>query len=143
MLKQTAGKPAACLVFTLLFMFSGQSGCNTGSHQSEGYQVRGKVTYQGQPVKEGTVYFNDAAKGTGGSATIKEDGMYESNSPLAEGTYQVCISPPLVKIETPNAAPTEGLKDVKDIPKKYHSPTTSGFTATISKSATTFDFQMK
>src|SRR5262245_45440638 len=63
----------------LLAAAAALAGCSPGHGLTLG-RVQGKVSYKGEPVKLGTVFFvPDASKGTDGPpamATLKDDGTY-------------------------------------------------------------------
>lgn len=109
--------------------------------------LSGKVTYKGEPVKEGLVQFNNPDKGFGGQAVIIEDGTYtvtNSSGGLVTGTYQVSVVPPMIeKSFGPNTPSSEVLKEMSNIPKKYHYPNTSGLSVQIKEGNNTFDIDMQ
>ena len=63
------------------------------------YRISGKVTFKGQPIAEGMIYFNPDVtkgnKGPGGFAVIKE-GSYDT---AATGGQGIVGGPMIVKIE--------------------------------------------
>lgn len=132
-----------CVAVWLFIFLMGVTGCKNTNSQPSGVKIEGTVSYQGKPISEGTIHFSDQSQGTGGSATIGADGHYISNSTLPYGDYDVSIQPPLIEIQVPNAAPTEGFKEMPEIPKKFRSAVTSGLTANISATSTIFDFDLK
>ncbi|MFH1300281.1 MAG: carboxypeptidase regulatory-like domain-containing protein [Planctomycetota bacterium] len=107
----------------------------------------GKVTYKGEPVKEGTVQFNNPDKGFGGQAIIQEDGTYvvtNNTGGLVTGTYQVSVVPPMIeKSFGPDTPPSEVPKEMANIPKKFHFPNTSGLSVEIKTGENTFDIDMQ
>ena len=100
--------------------------------------VAGRVTLDGQPVREGTIVFQDLARGISVNATLQPDGTYVARTydldGLPPGSYQVAITPrkfgdgqtPLVEAPPTQAAPT-----VTAIPAKYQDVASSGLTATV------------
>jgi hypothetical protein len=84
------GRTLAALVFCLIL------GCGGGPRE---YRISGKVTFAGNPVPAGTIYFTpDASKnnsGPSGFAQIK-DGRYDT---AAAGGHGMTGGPMIVKIE--------------------------------------------
>ena len=108
--------------------------------------VTGRVTFGGEPVGEGSISFL-SEDGKGGNAELQEDGTFSLTSQYGEGiqagSYKVMISPPpdeaFVAIDDPNPpAP----KEYPQIPEKYRSYATSGFTAEVGDDSRSFDFDM-
>lgn len=68
------------------------SGCGTETSGPDRFHVSGKVTFNGQPVKAGTIYFQPTT-GPAGSAQIV-DGAYDTKSGqgVVGGPHQVQIS---------------------------------------------------
>jgi hypothetical protein len=112
-------------------------GCSSGDRQ---ITVRGKVTFQGEPVTEGTVQFNDDKTGHGAEAELQPDGSYQTKLPAGE--YKVLIVPPLLSVESKTGPPDPQFKKVRNIPDKYRSTVTSGLTAVASADKTVHDFDM-
>jgi hypothetical protein len=113
-------------------------GCSPGERP---ITVSGKVTYQGQPVTEGSVQFNDPKTGRGGQFDLGTDGSYQGTLPPAE--YAVIILPPELKVESRTGPPDFQYKKVKNIPEKYRSTATSGLLAAVSADKAVHDFEMK
>ncbi|WP_417388441.1 carboxypeptidase-like regulatory domain-containing protein [Gimesia sp.] len=128
-----------------LFFFPGCQGTTTDFGPTGA--LSGKVTYKGEPVKEGLVQFNNPEKGFGGQAVIDEDGTYtvtNSSGGLVTGTYQVSVVPPTIeKSFGPDTPPSEVLKEMPNIPQKYHYPKSSGLTVEIKEGENTFDIEMQ
>jgi len=125
---RTLGASAAFLACIALL-----SGCSrpVGS-------VKGTVTFNGKPLKGGSVTFNNTEGGPSASATIGEDGSY-SIPKLTGGEYKVCIDTSFLKPSPggpagysgsggprgPQGAKTQSIpksappKDA-DIPEGYH-----------------------
>jgi hypothetical protein len=105
-------------------------------------EVKGKVTFKGEPVAEGMVQFFDDKTGRGGEATIGADGTYQTTLP--PGSYAVLIIPPMITRPSKSDTPPDMMpKKMPNIPVKYHSSQTSGFKAEVSADKTTHDFDMK
>ncbi|WP_339730918.1 carboxypeptidase-like regulatory domain-containing protein [uncultured Gimesia sp.] len=123
-------------------------GCQGGTseHGPTG-SLSGKVTYKGEPVKEGMVQFNNPEKGFGGQAVISEEGTYTVTNNvggLVTGTYQVSVVPPMIeKSFGPDTPPSEVPKEMPNIPQKYHYPKTSGLSIEIKAGENTFDIDMQ
>jgi hypothetical protein len=105
--------------------------------------VRGKVTFQGQPVGEGVVQFNHTATGHAVEAELTSAGGYEAL--LKPGGYTVVVMPPVVKVgfDTPNVIPDVQVKKVKNIPDRYHSTATSKLSADVGPDRSGHDFDLK
>jgi hypothetical protein len=93
--------------------------------------VRGKATFKGQPVTEGTILFNDDQTGQGAEVELRADGSSQATSP--PGRYAVVIVPPLVSDWTKSLTSPAGEEypKVANIPGKYRSTTTSNLSAVI------------
>jgi hypothetical protein len=113
------------------------AGCGSGDRP---VAVRGTVTFQGRPVAEGTVQFNDATTGRGAEAELRPDGSYEALLPAGE--YTVVILPPLRFVVSRGGPPDPQFKKVRDIPVKYRSTATSGLTAAVRADKAVHDFDM-
>jgi hypothetical protein len=111
-------------------------------------RVAGKVTLDGQPVQEGTVVFQDLARGLSVNADLQADGTYVVRTynlaGLPPGSYHVAVTPrkfgsgevPLV--QAPGAPPPTV------IPPKYQDAATSGLTAAIKAGRNPpFDFALQ
>jgi hypothetical protein len=119
-----------------LFMAAGCGSAGPVSHE-----VKGQVTFQGQPVTEGRITFEDAASGFANSASLDATGAF--TLALQDGNYQVSIEPPLVQIGgTPDTPPDEGYKEVDNIPEQYRRADTSGLTAQVGPGKTEHRFDM-
>jgi len=101
--------------------------------------VAGKVTFRGEPVAEGSIQFMDDRTGRGMQVDLAPDGGYAVR--LFAGEYKVAVTPPYM-VDNSSGMPNPYYKKVKDIPKKYHSTATSGFTAVVSREEASHDFNM-
>jgi hypothetical protein len=124
--------------FVLGLLLLAGPGCGPGDRP---IAIRGKVTFQGQPVTEGMVQFNEAKTGHGAEAPLGPEGTYQATLPA--GDYAVLILPPYLVVESKSGPPDPQLKKVKNIPEKYRSTVTSGLTAVVSPDKTVHDFDMK
>jgi len=65
---------------TLAIMLGGLVGCSSGSNELDRYALSGDVTFQGEPVRNGTITLEpDSAKGNTGPASVAtiKDGKYQ------------------------------------------------------------------
>jgi hypothetical protein len=89
----------------------------------KGYRVSGKVTFKGQPVPTGKIYFipdtKKGNKGATGYADIK-DGAYDTS---AAGGYGIVGGPMLIKIEGFEPLPPGKADKSGDITAKALFPT--------------------
>jgi hypothetical protein len=116
------------------------AGCG-GPEGPKMHKVSGVVTFDGKAVDEGTVMFLHAASQDSQQASLGPDGKFELE--VREGQHKVAIEP--IVIETPPSATSPGSSDYKkvtNIPGRYRSPETSGFTAEVTGPAE-FQFEMK
>jgi len=129
--------PLACLIFVAIAAL----GCDSGSKIPR-YKVTGKVTYQGQPVEEGTITFENPAAGEVNSSPLGSGGAYSLEVPA--GDYKVSVSPPLVETKgTADSPPDMVPKKVNNIPKKYWVQESSGLSAQVAKDKRSFEFDLK
>jgi hypothetical protein len=154
-----------CLLFLPLFVLAG--GCGKGSVGT----LSGKVSYKGQPLTGGTVFFFPEKSKTGNfAAPIKEDGSYKiTNLPL--GLAKVSIEtggaggppPEVLKSMGPMGsrmaakAMEEKKKMMKDtgrpdvgasaasvsLPEKYADPEKSGISVNVTGGKQTFDISLE
>jgi hypothetical protein len=96
--------------FGLLTLALGAVGC--GNSASETAEVTGKVTFNGQPVTAGSVYFvlESKADGASGGAPIAADGTFKGRAPV--GKCKVAIQTqafkPREKMSGPPGTPPGG-----------------------------------
>ena len=113
--------------------------------------VSGKVTCKNQPVTDGSITFRNEIKGLVASMKLGAAGEYElrfaGGKEIPLGDYVVTVSPPEPYV--PSAAdwgqpppPQTRISHSANIPAKYHSPRTSGLTATVQEGPNRFDFDM-
>jgi len=116
------------------------TGC--GKQGPKRLTVTGKVTFQGAPVTEGQITFEDAASGVAGSTALGTDGSYTLQLP--EGNYKVSVEPPVVEVGgTADTPGDEEYKQVDNIPERYWSTATSPLQATVSADATEHNFTLE
>ena len=123
---------AACWALSL-------SGC--GASKPPSYDVTGTVTFEGAPVEEGSVLFEDPATGAAKQVPLEPGGKYTLNLP--PGNYNVALTPPLGEGRSRGDTPEDAdYKPVPNIPRKYWNVRASGFTADVDEGNTTFTFDM-
>jgi hypothetical protein len=141
--------------FGLLLMAAGCGGDGLGKR----YQVSGDVTYNGEPVKNGNIFFvpDDPNTGRAASGTIT-DGRYRlSTAGTDDGAFPGSYKIRIIAVEADytdvlaKAGGGSGRQDdviratqsaKKLIPAKYELETTSGLTATVEERSNTFDFDL-
>ena len=132
---------AELLVGTVLLAMFVSAGCG-GDEKLVRHTVSGKVSYQGAPVEEGVITFEDPATGFADSADLGSGGDYSIELP--DGSYQVSIAPPMVEVGGGVDTPADtDYKKVDNIPKKYWVSTSSRLSAQVSKSQKEHDFDMQ
>jgi hypothetical protein len=108
--------------------------------------VQGIVTFQGRPVREGFVIFENTAKGWTRSAKLENDGSYRHREvPVAE--YVVRVVPPEPTLPDENHRPRDGhiarpAPDAKDIPPAVRDSQSTPLRATVAKGANQLDFEL-
>ncbi|MCC6510835.1 MAG: hypothetical protein IT423_17155 [Pirellulaceae bacterium] len=122
------------------------SGC--GPSNPETFPVKGKVTYNGQAVKNGIIMFTPEGEGNAANGSLEADGTYQmttfvANDGARSGKYKVSIQ------VFPGADEGGGLPGQEfagkkpPIPPKYGQATTSGLTAEVKDVENTIDFTLK
>ncbi|WP_437186968.1 carboxypeptidase-like regulatory domain-containing protein [Planctomicrobium sp. SH668] len=128
-----------CLAVAILM-----AGC--GSSTPNGV-VSGKVTFEGEPVTEGSVLFVPQDTKFGGEAPINADGSYSIKTQiggLPPGKYLVAVQLPRVEMGATKRSPgTMMPKEVDNIPKIYRSSKTSGLEIQVPAGGVSFDIAMK
>ena len=110
-------------------------------------RIQGRVTFQGAPVTEGLIVFNNAQKGVFMTAVLNTDGSYVVTSAtgpgLPLGEYRVMVTPPVDEaILGPNFEPP-APKPFPNIPQRYRDVNTSGLALKVAKGENVFDVDMK
>jgi hypothetical protein len=115
--------------------------CSTGPPMGK---VRGKVTFKGQPVKEGTVTLLNPTEGGAYEASINSDGTYAIPGDVATGEYVVEIKPLMEMRDTdPGKSPPAPVeKNAPDIPKKYRMQGSTPLKATVKAGDNDIPFEM-
>jgi hypothetical protein len=105
-------------------------GCSTGPPAGK---VRGKVTFKGQPVKEGRVTLLNPNEGGAYESPIAEGGAYAVQNPVLVGEYVVVVTPLTHIVDTdPGKTPPSAVeKAAPDIPRKYRMQGTSTLRAAV------------
>jgi hypothetical protein len=117
------------------------AGCDSGPQRGE---VQGKVTFKGQPVKEGRVTFLNTTAGGSAEGQLQPDGSYTVSGGAALGDYVVEIAPLMEMKDTdPGKTPPSLVeKNATDIPRKYRQQGTSPLKATVKAGKNKIDFEM-
>jgi hypothetical protein len=105
--------------------------------------VRGTVHFRGAPVTNGIVMLYSAEVGYGNQRDINPDGSFAVDA-LPYGRYQIAVGPPMVMEEYGGkSAPTLRVIEVDNIPKRYHNPSTSGFSCDVAGPSVTIALRME
>src|SRR5690242_3126092 len=115
------------LVISALLM----PGCSSGPVKGE---VHGKVTFKGQPVKEGTVTFLNTKEGGAAEASINADGTYVVQGGAVVGEYDKVEIKPLTELKDTDPGktpPSRVEKPAPNIPTKYRMQGTTPLKATV------------
>ncbi|MGQ9505881.1 MAG: hypothetical protein ACUVQG_13635 [Thermogutta sp.] len=103
--------------------------------------VSGKVTFQGSPVTEGKVTFEDPKTGYTGAADLTAEGEFKMTVPA--GHYRVTVTPPMVEVGgTPDTPGELTFKDVPNIPRKYWTANTSPLECDVSQAGQAISFDL-
>jgi hypothetical protein len=131
-------KILGCSLAAITFIGCGGS----GEPVVEVITINGTVTYEGAPVTEGSIQFEDSSTGISSSAELGADGAYSLES--ATGDYKVTVTPPWIEIDLgPDSPPEEDYKEVDNIPQKYRQSNTTDLTAKVTEDGQTIDFDLK
>jgi len=116
--------------------------CSSGPVKGE---VFGKVTFKGQPVKEGTVTFLNTKDGGGAEAEIKSDGTYVVPSGVFVGEYDRVEIKPLMEMKDTDPGktpPSKVEKPAPNIPAKYRMQGSTPLKATVKAGKNEINFEM-
>lgn len=115
-------------------------GCDSGPTTGD---VRGKVTFKGKPVTEGTVTFLNPTEGGAAEAAIQKDGSYAATR-VVIGQYVVEIKPltEIVDTDPGKSPPAPVEKKAPDIPRKYRMQGTTPFNVKVEKGQNDINFEM-
>src|SRR5262249_34094558 len=106
--------------------------------------VKGKVTFKGKPVEEGTVTFLNLTEGGAAEAQINKDGTYAFQGGVTPGDYHVVITPLMHIVDTdPGKSPPAPVeRPAPDIPTKYRMQGTTPLRASVKPGPNEFPFDM-
>ena len=132
-----AAAPRCAVVFLIAITL----GCSTGPPVGK---VRGKVTFKGQPVKEGRVTFLNPKEGGAAEALIGADGDYALQGGALVGDYVVEITPltHIVDTDPGKSPPAPVEKPAPDIPLKYRQQGKTPLKATVKPGKNGINFEM-
>jgi hypothetical protein len=117
------------------------AGCRGGTPMG---QVAGKVTFQGKPVSQGRVSFQNPATGASDEALLNNDGTFAVESPLPVGEYKVMVMPLVVREKADPRGPVVGVeRPAPDIPEKYRTIGTTDLKATVKEGKNDIPLEMK
>lgn len=112
--------------------------------------VQGRVTFQSQPVTEGTVIFENPTAAWINVAELDSGGRYELPD-IRVAEYHVSIQPPQPVVPNENTHTPEELRalrgsvkppDPKNIPKSVRSTQTTRLRANVVEGNNTYDFEL-
>lgn len=132
------------LLAALLLSLTVAAGC--GAKGDETAIVRGKVTYNGKPVPNGTVMFNPDSPGPSATGDIQPDGSYtlgtyKPGDGAVIGKHTVVI---VAMQDQAGALPEQRSPTPPPIvPMKYTSPATSDLKAQVEQKENTINFDLK
>jgi hypothetical protein len=136
-------QPTRAVVFAIAvgILTAGTVGCSSGPATSP---VKGKVTFQGKPVAEGTVTFLNPTEGGAAEAQINKDGSYTFQGGVLPGEYLVVITPLMHIVDTdPGKSPPAPMEKLApDIPPKYRQQGTTKLRASVKPGPNEFPFDM-
>jgi len=130
------------LALALVVVILCSPACSTGPTKAE---VHGKVTFKGQPVKEGTVTFLNTKDGGGAEAEINSDGTYVVPSGVVVGEYDRVEIKPLMEMKDTDPGktpPSKVEKPAPNIPAKYRMQGTTPLKATVKAGKNEINFEM-
>lgn len=133
------------------------SGCTgDGLPKGETGTVRGRVTYNGQAVPQGSVVmFMGGETGILGTGVTDANGEYllymREGLSILVGTYRISVNPPNPGatlsqeevMERSMAGTLPNPAEVKEIPVRYRSPENSTLVFEVKPGPNTFDIEMK
>jgi hypothetical protein len=133
---------AALLVIVAVLLAGGPVGCDSGPPLGD---VKGKVTFKGEPVKEGSVTFLNTTEGGTFGADLQTDGSYAIRGGAAVGEYVVVVTPPIIIVDTdPGKSPPAPVeKDMPNIPPNYRMQGTTILKASVKPGPNEINFDMK
>jgi hypothetical protein len=117
-------------------------GCSSGPVKGE---VHGKVTFKGQPVKEGTITFLNTKDGGAAEAAINADGTYVVQRGAVVGEYDKVEIKPLMEMKDtdPGKTPPSMVeKPAPNIPAKYRQQGSTPLKASVKPGKNEINFEM-
>lgn len=151
--------PAVALVAAAGLLLA--SGCGGDDGIGTRYQVRGTVTYKGEPLSQGNITFQATSPDGRSAGGEVQDGAYtlttkDDGDGALPGKYRVSIVAKDVdfsEVEATSKKQGGTLPSKKDIgkafqkakrlvPAKYESPGTSGLEAEVKEQSNTIDFAL-
>ena len=137
------GCPRLGRFFTLVTLACGfvGAGCSGESGPAQ-REVTGKVTFQGSPIEEGVITFEDAQAGYAESSELGPGGTYQLKAP--DGSYTVYVEPPVVVVEdTADSPGGEEEKQVENIPFQYRNSVESPLKAEVGGEGSVHNFDLQ
>lgn len=131
------------LVLLVTLVFAGCSGTTTHKYEGPTGQVKGKVTFKGDPVTTGQVQFISAVGGAtgdlgeGGAFTLS----YRGAPDIPVGRFKVAIKPPRTGAEAGENAATTVKHPM--IPEKYQLTSTSELVESVKEGENTVNLNME
>jgi hypothetical protein len=117
--------------------------------------IVGTVTYQGKPVRWGTVKViwtaSDAEALNAGSSVLSQSGAYQVERVPAGSSAKLFLDIPLIPMggmlggNRPNPRVVKEVKErlgYVDVPEKYTNPATSGFSLEVKPGTNVFDINL-
>ncbi len=127
--------------FAAFAVLAACSGCGDATTAT----VSGTITYQGQPLNSGRVYFHMGECGTVRSAEIGSDGSYSVDGlPSGDGRVAVMVPPSPASVPGDTSAPlveSAGVEPV-EIPERYARVETSGLGVVIKSGGHSHDIEL-
>jgi len=130
------------LLIAVAAPFIAAAGCQRGPAKAE---VRGKITFKGQPVKEGTVTFLNTKEGGAAEAQINSDGTYTVEGGAVIGEYDKVEIKPLMEMKDTDPGktpPSKVEKTAPDIPAKYRQQGSTPLRASVKPGKNEINFDM-
>lgn len=111
------------MLVTVILLCVALVGCGSESHiDPDRASISGKVTFNGEPLKGGTIIFESKEKGISASTFIRSEGRYET-SRAPQGPNAVSIDTESLRSRTPDLY-------IK-IPERYADTLTSGLSVDV------------
>ncbi|TWT39735.1 hypothetical protein [Blastopirellula retiformator] len=114
-----------------------------GCGESDGVKrltVTGTVTFQGKPLTDGGISFEDPTTGYAAASQF-QDGAFQVQLPVGE--YKVMIEPTMVEVPSRDGNSPPSQRPSVDLPRKYFSAATTDLKAKVADDSTNFAFDLK